>query len=62
MGKRVMNVLTVLAVIISLLFFSVLDFSLQALMVSLVILLPIVVALNYIFFGKLTIWHETRGS
>lgn len=60
MIKRVMNVLTILAILTSVLFCSVLDFSIQVLLVSLIILLPVVLAINYILFGKITIWHDSK--
>jgi len=60
MVKRVMNVLTVLAGLTSVIFFWMLDYSIQGLFVTLLILMPVILALNYILFGKLTIWHENK--
>lgn len=62
MIKRVMNVLTVLAGVTSVLFFWILDYSIQALFITLLILLPAILALNYILFGKLSIWHDGEGG
>jgi hypothetical protein len=59
MVKRVMNVLTVLAGLTSILFFVISNYSAQVLLISVLILLSIVIALNYIFFSQVTIWHKS---
>lgn len=58
MLKRVMNVLTVLAGLISIFFFVISDYSFKSLLITLLILTPGVIALNYILFSQVTIWHK----